>query len=91
MRESTTLHWQGKIRGADFSPLNFALQQVKIASFVDQRGRAIVSIVATPQTDIQAEDAARRAHGDENTVLELLRRHPGISIKDIAMNAGWMS
>jgi RecA-family ATPase len=91
MGETATLHWQGKIRGADFSPVNFALQQVKIAGLTDRRGRPIVSIVATLQTDDQAETAASVARSDENVVLEWLRRHPGISLKDIALNAGWVS
>lgn len=91
MGESTTLHWQGKLRGADFSPVNFALQQVRINGLTDRRGRPIMSIIANLQTDDQAEDAARRALSDENTVLEWLRRHPGISVADIARNAGWLS
>jgi RecA-family ATPase len=90
MGESATLHWQGKIRGADFAPVSFALQQVRVATLVDGRGRNIVSIVATAQSDEQAEDAAHRVQSDENTVLEWLRRHPGISVKDIALNARWV-
>ena len=91
MGESAALHWQGKLSGADFQPVSFALQQVKIISLLDQRGRPIVSIVATLQTTAQAEDAARQARSDEDTVLELLRRHPGISLRDIGLNAGWVT
>lgn len=91
MGETATLHWQGKIRGADFSPVNFALRQVRIANLADKRGRPIMSIVATLQTDAEAEAAVQRTLSDENTVLELLRRHPGIAIKDIALNAGWVA
>jgi RecA-family ATPase len=91
MGETAALHWQGKIRGADFSPVSFALQQVKIANLTDRRGRPIMSIVATLQTDDQAENAAKQARTDENTVLSWLRTHPGISIKDIALNTGWVS
>lgn len=91
MGESATLHWQGKIRGADFAPVNFALRQVKIPTLTDRRGRPIVSLVASIQADDEAEKAATIARGDENTVLEWLRRHPGISVKDIALNAGWVS
>ncbi len=90
MGETATLHWQGKIRGADFAPVNFRLQQVKIESLTDRRGRPIMSIIATLQTDDEAEAAAKRVLSDENTVLEWLRRHPGIAIKDIAINAGWV-
>lgn len=89
MGETASLHWQGKIRGADFAPVSFALQQVKVENLTDKKGRPIVSIVATLQTDEQAEVAAKDAFSQENVVLEWLRRHPGISIKDIAFNSGW--
>jgi hypothetical protein len=84
-------HWQGKIRGADFSPVSFALKQIKVDGLADSRGRAIMSIIAALQTDDEAEALAGRLRSDENCVLEWLRRHPGISIKDIATNAGWLS
>jgi hypothetical protein len=89
--ESATLHWHAKLRGADFTPVNFALTQVRIDGLTDKRGRPIVSIVATLQSDEQAENAAKAAISEENTVLEWLRRYPGITLRDIACNAGWMT
>jgi hypothetical protein len=89
--EIATMHWQGKFRGADFQPVTFALQQVKIAGLMDARGRPVVSIIATLQTYDQAEAAARTARSDEDTVLELLRRHPGISIRAVCTEASWLS
>lgn len=91
MGEVTAMHWQGKIRGPDFPPINFALQSVVIRDLKDSKGRPIISIIATLQTDEQAEYSAKAAISDENVVLEMLRRHPGISIRDIALNAGWVS
>jgi hypothetical protein len=89
--EIATLHWQGKFRGADFQPVSFALKQVTILGLLDQRGRPIVSIVAALQTSDQAETAAKQVQGDEDTVLELMRRHPGISQRNIATEAGWVN
>jgi RecA-family ATPase len=40
MGENATLHWQGKIRGADFAPVNFALTQVRIDKLKDSRPTA---------------------------------------------------
>lgn len=88
-QETTTLHWQGKIRGADFQPVNFCLKQVKLLEKTDAKGRPFVSIVAALQTTEQAEKAVTQATTDENTVLEWLRRAPGISMSDIARNASW--
>lgn len=90
MGENATLHWQGKIRGADFAPVSFALSQVKIDKLRDSRGRPIVSIVATLQTEREAEQAAERARSDQDTVLELLRREPGMPQSAIAKQAGWV-
>jgi RecA-family ATPase len=89
--ETTTLHWQGKIRGADFQPVNFTLKQVKLENMQDAKGRRFVSIVATLQSEEQSEKAIGQAAQDENTVLEHLRRTPGISIANVAANAGWVS
>jgi hypothetical protein len=47
--------------------------------------------VATLQTEEQAEKAVKQATTDENTVLEWLRRTPGISLANIAHNVGWVS
>jgi RecA-family ATPase len=89
--EATTLHWQGKIRGADFQQVNFSLKQVKIDGLADAKGRPFISIVATLQTAEQAEGATQQALSEENTVLEWLRRQPGITVRNIATNAGWVS
>ena len=87
--EATTLHWQGKIRGPDFSPVNFALKPVKLAGVIDKKGRPFFSIVATVQTDEQAETADKRAANEQTNVLEWLRRDPGISLAAIADKLNW--
>ena len=73
----------------DFSPVDFALQQIKIDSLADSRGRFIMSIVAALQTDDEAETVASKVREDENCVLEWLRRQPGISLSGIATKVGW--
>jgi hypothetical protein len=90
-RTTTTLYWQGKFRGADFQPVTFALKPVKLANMVDGKGRPFVSVIATLQTSEEAEKAGESLTTEENTVLEQLRRYPGISVTDIARNCGWVS
>lgn len=89
-RTTTTLHWQGKIRGVDFQPVTFLLTPTELASKKDVKGRPFVSVVAALQTSEDAAQVARNTVTDENTVLEWLRRHPGITVRDIATNAGWV-
>jgi hypothetical protein len=90
-RATTVLHWQTKIRGIDFQPVAMALMPVKIAGKLDKKGRPFVSVVAALQTAEAADLAVKQAISEENVVLEWLRRHPGITIRDIATNAGWTS
>jgi hypothetical protein len=89
--ESTQLFWAGKHRGAQFQAVNFSLVPVTLRDLTDQRGRPITSVVATLQTETEAERVFANARTDENTVLEWLRRNPGISMRDIARNCGWVS
>jgi hypothetical protein len=88
--ERTTLHWQKKLRGADFDPVTFTLRQVKLGHLKDAKGRPFVSIIAEPQTTEAAEDARRQDLSDENAVLHWLNNRPGISIRDIARELGWV-
>ena len=90
-REVTTLHWQGKIRGADFQPVIFGLNPVVLNDKKDVKGRSLPSVVATLRTTEQAEQSMKVTISDENAVLEWLRRSPGVSIKEIAVNCGWLN
>ena len=47
--------------------------------------------MAVLQTAEQADISIKTAFTNENVVLEWLRRHPGISVRDIATGAGWLS
>jgi hypothetical protein len=91
LRESTTMHWQGKIRGADFTPVSFGLKEITLADKVDRKGRPIKSVVATLMTQEQVEDAHHKINEDSRTVLEHLRRSPGISLAQIAATVGWLT
>jgi hypothetical protein len=39
MGESTALHWQGKLRGADFGPIHFGLRAVTVEKLKDAKNR----------------------------------------------------
>jgi hypothetical protein len=89
--ESTTLHWQGKIRGPDFHAIPFVLRPVAIEHLKDRKGRPFVSNVAEIQSQEAADNARAQAISDENAVLYWLNQSPGISQASIAVNAGWVS
>jgi hypothetical protein len=87
--ETTTLHWQGKLRGADFDPIPFILRPTKVPSLRDAKGRPLVSVIAEPQSPEGAANGAKQALSDENAVLFWLKQRPGISLADIAEQSGW--
>jgi hypothetical protein len=91
--ETTAMHWQGKLRGADFPRIEFAIKPVKLDNIADARGRPIWSVAATPIDDDQAQTRAARVRAEENTVLKMLAEANDtahdISVSDIAFAAQW--
>lgn len=89
--ESTTLHWQGKLRGSDFDPLPFVLRSTRVPGLVDAKNRPLVSVVAEAQSPEGAANVAKQAISDENAVLFWLQKQPGCSLASIAEEAGWVN
>jgi alkanesulfonate monooxygenase SsuD/methylene tetrahydromethanopterin reductase-like flavin-dependent oxidoreductase (luciferase family) len=88
---TATLHWQGKLRGVDFQPVNFALEMVKLADHKDKKGRPFVSVLAKLQT---AEDGAKAAKGErseQDKLLSELAYRRGLSIRGLADVLGWVT
>lgn len=46
--EAVRLHWQGKHRGPDFTPISFRLQTVNAPQLVDSKGRPVPTVMAVP-------------------------------------------
>ena len=89
--EQTTLHWQGKLRGSDFTPVPFKLRTIALDSLRDAKDRPFRTVVAELQSQEAADNAARQTISDENAVLYWLNQQPSISLRDIAANAGWIN
>jgi hypothetical protein len=87
--EVTELHWCGKIRGPDFSPVGFRLRSVE-TGFYDRRDRPVMTIVAEPMSDEAAADHSKQALANDDAVLRLLHTHPDWSFNAIAENTGWV-
>jgi hypothetical protein len=88
--EVTELHWCGKIRGPDFSPLGYRLRPVP-TGLTDERGRPETTIVAEPMSEEAVADHSKQALANEDVVLRALRDGPGRSLAQIARDAGWVS
>lgn len=87
--EVTQLHWQGKLRGPDFTPLEFRFQPA-ITGHLDRKGRDYMTVVAEPLTEREVADHTQDRAANENTVLRALNNQPGISHSDIARQLGWV-
>jgi hypothetical protein len=87
--EVTELHWQGKIRGPDFSALGYRLRPVP-TGFIDRRDRPVMTIVAEPMSEEAVADHTKQTLANEDVVLRALRDHPEWSYAQIAREAGWV-
>jgi hypothetical protein len=87
--EVTEMHWCGKIRGPDFSPLGYRLRPVP-TGMIDEKDRPEMTIVAEPMSEEAVADQAQQAMANEDVVLRALRDHPEWPLAEIARQAGWV-
>lgn len=73
------LHWQGKLRGPDFSPLLFQLETVTHEHLKDSRGRLIPTVVARPLSEESRQAMAASSRRDEDQLLKAIAENPGAS------------
>lgn len=87
--ELTELHWQGKIRGPDFSPFGYRLRSVP-TGLNDEKGRPEITIVAEPMSEEAVADHTKQVLANEDVVLRAVRDHPEWSWAQTAREAGWV-
>ncbi len=88
--EITELHWQGKIRGPDFSPFGYSLHPVP-TGLIDEKDRPETTIFAEPMSEEAVADATKQTLANEDVVLRALRDHPDWSFAQIARESGWVN
>jgi len=81
------LHWQTKLRGPDFAPVNFLLRSVTHEELKDTKGRLI--IVAEHLSDTAQEEMTKASRCDEDLALQALANNPRASFADLAAGLGW--
>jgi len=87
--EVTEMHWCGKIRGPDFSPLGYQLRQVP-TGLLDEKDRPEITIIAEPMSEEAIADHSKQTLANEDGVLRTLRDHPEWSLGQIAREHGWL-
>jgi hypothetical protein len=86
------MHWQGKFRGPDFTPIYFVLRTVTHERLKDSKGRLVPTIVASPLSEQGRDDMARaaRSHEDEMMVALLDPTNCKASQSELARRVGWL-
>jgi hypothetical protein len=90
-RETTELHWAGKLRGPSFDPIVFALERGTCSELVDAKGRMVPSVWAYLADQRRAERAASRQHDDEDALLIVMANAPDHTLSTWAEHLGWLS
>lgn len=88
--QAATLHWQGKIRGPDFSAFDYKLRTVA-TGYEDETGEPDLTVIAAPISEEEAANRSQQALMDEDVLLKALRDHPEWSFGVIARELGWLS
>lgn len=83
------LHWQNKLRGPDFAPVNFLLRSVTHEELKDTKGRLIPTIVAAYLSDTAQEEMTKASRCDEDLALQALASNPRASFAELAASLGW--
>lgn len=87
--ETTKLHWTGKMRGANFNPITFKLNEIESAAIADVKGRSRRTVVAEPIGDVEAEERENESVKNMRLVMGYMFTHPGASFSEIAKGLGW--
>jgi AAA domain len=83
------VHWQGKYRGPEFSPINFELIDANSFKLKDSKGRPIKTVVAKTLSDEAYAERKASAHSDEDQVMRIMLKTSDASLADIAETCGW--
>ncbi|MCK0197744.1 AAA family ATPase [Ancylobacter sp. 6x-1] len=87
--EASSLHWLGKHRGPDFSPMLFDMRQVTAPGLVDSRGREIPTVLAVPVGEAEVAERADAGNRDDDEILLAIRANGARSLTELAADLGW--
>jgi hypothetical protein len=82
------LHWQGKLRGIEFEPLNFRFEIVSSPDVVDAKGREIMLPIVKPADETDDEDRSSQEGEKDLALLLALIAMPDASQRELASTVG---
>ena len=83
------LHWHGKFRGPDFSPIPFELNAGTTDKLKTSKGKLIWTVWAMPITPEERAKLDDKTLQDQDKVLAFMLRNPLASFGEIATGLGW--
>jgi AAA domain len=83
----TSLHWQGKLRGIDFTPALFRFEILDCPDVLDIKGQRVALPVLRPTTEEEGESREKAAVNRDVTLLMALAKEPRGSMSDWAAAA----
>jgi len=82
-------HWAGKIRGGDFDPVDFILEDLQHPDILDSDGNMLRSVSARAATDDEVRKRVRAKMDDEDDLLLALSDHGYIGALELAEALAW--
>jgi hypothetical protein len=83
------VHWQGKIRGPDFPPISFRLEQHTTDRLVDSDGNKLPSVMARWISEGERAMQAAEDISKEDRLLRAINENPDKSYSQLAEILGW--
>jgi hypothetical protein len=83
----TSLHWQGKFRGIDFTAALFRFEILDCPDVLDIKGRRVALPVLRPTTEEDAENREKAAVNRDVAILIAIAKEPRGSLNDWAVGA----
>jgi hypothetical protein len=74
--DTTSLHWQGKLRGVDFTPVPFRFEISSSPDICDIKGRQVQLPTIMPASSIDIEDRDARAIATDIKLLRAMTANP---------------
>jgi hypothetical protein len=85
-----SLHWQAKIRGPDFTPINFQLHAVTHEELKTTKGKLISTVFAKPLSDGAQEEMQEAEQSEEDLLMrELDGEERGITQAELTRRLRW--
>ena len=85
------MHWQGKHRGAEFSPLMFEVKGVESDLVRDSKGRIMPTVMAIPLMEARAMEIATGAVALEDRLILNIAHYDAMSVRQRCVEIGMMN